>query len=67
MAKRINKPLVIKRFMENDPLGYAFVLDAITKYAVEQLDAPKWEGVTVINQHAWRSTAQAALEAVSDN
>lgn len=67
MAKRINKPLVIKRFMENNHLGYVFVLQAITSYAVQQLDAPDWEGTPIVNQGAWRQMAQAALEAVSDN
>lgn len=66
MAKRINKPLAIKRFIEGDVLALTFVMQALTQYAVDQLNAPDWGGTPIINQDAWRETAQAALELVSD-
>ena len=66
MAKRINKPLAIKRFIEGDALALAFIMEALTQYAVDQLNSPDWEGTPIINQDAWRATAQAALELVSD-
>jgi hypothetical protein len=52
--------------MANNPLANAFVLEAITKYAVEQLDAPAWEGYTFINQDAWKDIAQQALDVLGD-
>jgi len=66
-AKRVNKPLAIKRFMESHPLASAFVLTAITNYAVQSLDAPDWESNTIISQDLWRSLAQQALDTVADN
>ena len=66
MVKRINQPLAIKRFMESHPLARAFVLDALTRYAVETLDAPEWGGTPIINQDAWRETAQAALDMLGE-
>ena len=66
MAKRINKPLDVKRFMESNPLAVGFVLEAIDRYARSQIHAPKWEGQTFINQDLWRELAQAASKMVND-
>lgn len=59
--RRVNKPLAVRNFMANHPLASAFVLEAITRYAVQSLDAPDWEGTPLINQDAWREIAQQAL------
>ena len=42
MVRKVNKPLAVKNFIDNNPLALAFVLEAITAYAVEQLNAPCW-------------------------
>jgi|LakMenEpi03Aug12_release.lakeMendotaPanAssembly.Ray.scaffolds.fasta_scaffold3462183_1 hypothetical protein len=63
--RKVNKPLAIKKFIDSDPLALAFVIEAMTKYAVEQLDAPAWEGYTLVNQDAWRGLSQAALDFVA--
>jgi hypothetical protein len=65
--RKVSKPLAVKRFMESHPLASAFVLDAITRYAVRTLDAPDWEGNAIISQDLWRALAQQALETVADN
>lgn len=65
MTHKVTGTLAIKRFMDSHPLATAFVMEALTKYAVEQLDAPAWEGVTIINQDAWKDVAQEALAVVS--
>jgi hypothetical protein len=65
MVRKVNKPLAVRNLMANHPLALAFVLEAITKYAVEQLDAPAWEGHTFINQDAWKAVAQEALDVVA--
>ena len=65
-AKRVNKPLALKRFMESHPLASAFVLEAVTRYAVQSLDAPDWGSNAIISQDLWRSLAQQALDTVAD-
>jgi hypothetical protein len=67
MVRKVNKPLAVRNFMANNPLARAFVLEAIIKYAVEQLDAPAWEGHTFINQDAWKAIAQEALDVAASN
>jgi hypothetical protein len=66
MVRKVNKPLAVRNFMSDNSLATAFVLEAITKYAVEQLDAPAWEGYTFINQDAWKDIAQQALDVLGD-
>jgi hypothetical protein len=66
MAKRINNPLTVKRFMENNPLAQAFVLSAIYEYALLQLTTSEWEGATLISQAAWRRVAEEALDMVAN-
>ena len=66
MAKRINKAFAIKRFMEEHPLGTAFITDAIYQYSKSQLTAPEWEGVSFVNQDLWRELASKAIETVTD-
>jgi hypothetical protein len=56
------KPLAVKRFMEDNPLAAAFVLEAIVRYAQETIDYPAWKGTTLINQNAWRRIAEAARD-----
>ena len=65
MVRKVNKPLAVRNFMANHPLALAFVMAALTKYAVEQLDAPAWERHTFINQDAWKAIAQEALDVVA--
>lgn len=63
---KVNKASLVKRFMESGVLNEAFVLEAICAYAVQQLDAKDWEGMTFINQDAWRKIAQDALNMIGD-
>ena len=65
MAKRINKPLALKRFMEEHPLALGFILTALDKYAKEQLEAPDWEHEGFVTQDYWRLLAQKTLEVVN--
>jgi hypothetical protein len=64
MAKRINKPLAIKRFIEDNPLALGFVLEAINEYARAQLTAPDWGGNNLVNQDYWRELAGKAMDVV---
>jgi hypothetical protein len=64
MAKRINKPLDIKRVMEDNPLATGFVLEAIHAYARAQLTAPDWGANNIIDQGYWRSLAGKALDVI---
>lgn len=66
MVRKVNKPLAVKNFIDNNPLALAFVMTALTKYAVEQLDAPAWEGHAFINQDAWKALAQEALDVMGN-
>ena len=63
---KVNKTTLVKRFMESGVLNEAFVLEAICQYAVQQLDAKDWDGLPIINQGAWRKTAQDALNMIGD-
>ena len=64
MVKRTNKPLAIKRFMEDHPLALGFVLEAIDQYSRAQLTAPDWKGNAIISQDLWRELANKALDVV---
>ena len=64
--RKVSKTTLVKKFMDSNPLAQAFVLDAICQYAVQQLDAKDWEGMTFINQDAWREIAQDALNMIGD-
>ena len=66
MVRKVNKPLAVRNFMANHPLANAFVLEALTTYAVAKLNAPAWEGHTFINQDAWKAIAQQALDVLGD-
>ena len=63
---KVSKTSLVKNFMVDHPLQQAFVLEAICAYAVSQLDAKDWEGMTFINQDAWRKIAQDALDMIGD-
>lgn len=65
LAKRTNKPLAIKRFMENHPLALGFVLEAIYQYSRAQLKADDWKGDSLISQDLWRDLARKALDVVN--
>jgi len=60
--KRINKPLAIKRFIEDNPLALGFVLEALDRYATAQLTAPDWEGQAIVSQDYWRELARKARD-----
>ena len=64
--RKVSKTTLVKRFMDSHPMAQALVLEAITRYAVEQLDAEDWVGVKWINQDTWREVAQAALDQLGD-
>jgi hypothetical protein len=64
MAKRINKPAALKRFMEENPLALGFVLEAIHEYARAQLTAPDWGANNLVSQDYWRELAGKALDVV---
>jgi hypothetical protein len=64
MVKRINQPLAIKCFMEDNPLAAAFVLEAMMRYAQETIDAPDWKRESLISQDYWRDLARKALDVV---
>ena len=64
MTKRVNQPLAIKRFVEEHPLGAAFVLEAMMRYAHETIDAPDWKMESLISQDYWRELARKALDVV---
>ena len=63
-AKRTNQPLAIKRFVDDNPLAAAFVLEAMMRYAHETIDAPDWKMDALISQDYWRDLARKALDVV---
>jgi hypothetical protein len=64
MAKRINKPAALKRFIEDNPLALGFVLEAINEYARAQLTAPEWGSNNLVSQDYWRELAGKAMDVV---
>ena len=63
-VKRVNQPLAIKKFMEDNPLASAFVLEAMMRYAHETIEAPDWTSTSLISQDYWRDLARKALDVV---
>ena len=51
---------------KSGPLMQAFVIEAITRYALEQSMAPDWGADVMLSQDAWRACANECIEKLGE-